>query len=100
MVRNKYCKNKIHSRIKRQNRTSKSKNFTKIKKNTIISELAEKYPEIVNFLACEYNFHCAGCSFAKFEELGNAAKVHGVEGKDFEEMLVIINEMAKEHGNL
>ncbi len=74
----------------------KTKGEPKIKRNMLIAEMAEKYPDIINFLIYEYNFHCVGCIVSGFEELEDGAKVHGIEGEDFEEMLKIINEMVEE----
>jgi len=67
----------------------------KIKRDMLIADLAEKFPEIVDFLIYEYNFHCVGCIVSGFEILEDGARVHGIEGEDFEEMLVIINEMVE-----
>ena len=68
----------------------------KIKRDMLIAELAEQFPEIVNFLIYEYNFHCVGCIVSGFEVLEDGARVHGIEGEDFEEMLTIINEMVED----
>lgn len=65
----------------------------KIKRDMMIEDLAETYPEVVNFLIYEYGFHCVNCIVSGFEMLEDGAKVHGIEGEDFEEMLAIINEM-------
>ncbi len=71
----------------------------KIPRDMMIAEMAEKYPEIVNFLIYEYGFHCVGCIVSGFEVLEDGARVHGIEGEDFEEMLKIINEMVEKDGN-
>lgn len=74
-------------------KNSKKKKL-KIPRDIIIEDLAEEYPEVVNFLIYEYGFHCVSCIVSGFERLEDGARVHGIEGDDFEEMLQIINEMA------
>ena len=53
----------------------------------MIMELTEVYPEVVDFLINEYEFHCIGCIMSGFETLKQGAQAHGIIGSDFEEML-------------
>ena len=57
----------------------------------LIAEMAEMYPEVVNFLIYEYQFHCVGCFISQFETLRQGAQTHGIEGEDYEEMIANIN---------
>ncbi len=61
-----------------------------------ISEIIQKYPEVVNFLAIEWGFHCVSCFFAGYDTFEQGAKIHGIEGKDFKMMLKMCNELIKE----
>lgn len=60
----------------------------KIDENIKIADLAEKYPEVVDFLIYEYGFHCIGCFVSEFETLIEGAQVHGITGSDFDEMML------------
>ncbi|MFQ5493642.1 MAG: DUF1858 domain-containing protein [Candidatus Dojkabacteria bacterium] len=70
-----------------------------IESDTLVAEIAELYPEAVNMLVYEYGFHCVGCFASQFETLEEGAGVHGIYGKDFEELLYKVNELAKEESN-
>ncbi len=59
----------------------------------LIAEMAEMYPEVVNFLIYEYQFHCVGCFISQFETLRQGAQTHGIEGEDYDEMIEKINEI-------
>jgi len=65
----------------------------KIDPDILIAELAELYPEVINFLIYEYQFHCFGCFVSQFETLRQGASVHGIVGKYFEEMLAKVTEL-------
>jgi hypothetical protein len=71
----------------------KDKQKLTIDPDILILELSELYPEVVDFLITEYEFHCIGCIMAGFESLRIGAEAHGISGKDFEEMLRRINEL-------
>lgn len=73
--------------------------MAQIERDINISVLAINYPEIVDFLIQEYGFHCIGCFVAEFETLEEGARVHGIIDDDFDEMLVAINNKAKEISN-
>jgi hybrid cluster-associated redox disulfide protein len=67
---------------------------TAITGEMMISDLVEKYPQVVDYLIIEYNFHCVSCFISSFETLGEGANVHGIKGADFEEMLDNVNKIA------
>jgi hybrid cluster-associated redox disulfide protein len=60
-----------------------------------ITELKQKYPELINFLVEEYGFYCFNCWLGQFETLEEGAAVHKIEGEDFIEMLVRLNQLIK-----
>lgn len=61
----------------------------------LIEDLVENYPEVVDYLIMEYGFHCVNCFISGFEILEDGARVHGIEGEEFEQMLKEINQLAK-----
>jgi hybrid cluster-associated redox disulfide protein len=52
-----------------------------------IQNLADFYPQLVETLIVEYGFHCVGCFASQFETLEEGARVHGIVGGDFAELL-------------
>ena len=69
--------------------------YKDIKPDILISELADSYPEVALFLTTEYGFHCVGCFASQFDTLENGARIHGIEGEDFEEMMASVLEIAQ-----
>lgn len=67
-----------------------------IEPHTLITEIAELYPSVVDVLVSEYGFHCIGCIASSFETLEQGAFVHGIFEKDFDELLEKINKLALE----
>lgn len=65
-----------------------------IQGDTLIAEMVEQYPQVVGYLVSEYGFHCVSCFISGFEVLEDGARVHGIEGEDFEVMLEAINKIA------
>lgn len=65
----------------------------KITKNTLILELAERYPYLVDVLIENYGFHCIGCSLSAVETLGEGAMGHGFDKKTIEKMVTEMNEL-------
>ena len=66
-----------------------------IKSDMLIAEIVEVYPEVIDYLVDEYEFHCVNCVLAGFETLEEGAMAHGIEGKDFKKMLLELNELIK-----
>ena len=65
----------------------------KIDPDILIMELAETYPQVVDFLINEYEFHCVGCIMSGFESLRQGAQAHGIIGTDFDELITKIDEL-------
>ena len=73
----------------------KKNNKQKITADILIAEIVEYYPEVVDFLIEEYEFHCINCVLAGFETLEEGAQVHGITGSDFKNLINKLNSMAK-----
>lgn len=65
----------------------------KITANTKISEIISNFPEAVAYLVSEYQFHCVNCFISGYETLVEGAKVHGIVGVDFDQMLEELNKI-------
>jgi hybrid cluster-associated redox disulfide protein len=61
----------------------------------MISDMVENYPQVVDFLVIEYGFHCVSCFVSSFECLEDGARVHGIVGEDFDELLENANKIAR-----
>lgn len=57
----------------------------------MIADMVEYYPQVIEYLVNEYGFHCVSCFISSFECLEDGARVHGIEGEEFEEMLENVN---------
>jgi hybrid cluster-associated redox disulfide protein len=68
----------------------------KIDPNISIPELIERYPQLEKILLDEFGFHCASCIFAEFDTLEEGARLHGIEGPFFEEMLEYLEKILNE----
>lgn len=77
-----------------QTSTKSDKKKTVITGDVSIADLVELYPQVVDFLIIEYGFHCVSCFLAGYENLEEGAKVHGIVGEDFQDMLKDINKIA------
>ena len=67
----------------------------KIKKEMLISEIIEKYPDIIP-LIMGYGLHCVGCHFSAMDTLEAGAKIHGMSDEDIKMMVKDSNELLKE----
>lgn len=65
----------------------KKKTWITIDRNIPIPDLLEKWPELEEVLTYDYGFHCANCIFQGFDTLEDGARLHGIEGDYFEELL-------------
>lgn len=63
----------------------------KITKNTLILEIAERYPKLVELLVEKYGLHCLGCSMSVVETLEEGAMGHGMSKKEIEKMVLELN---------
>ena len=64
----------------------------KIKKDTLIGEIVEKYPQVIETLM-GFGLHCVGCHVAAFESLEAGFKAHGLSDKEIEEAIKKLNEV-------
>lgn len=67
--------------------TESADSIPQITKDISIQALVDFYPHLVETLIVEYGFHCVGCFASQFETLEEGARVHGILGVDFEELL-------------
>ncbi len=59
-------------------RKEKFKKTGAVNSKMMIGEIISRYPETMEVFL-KYGFHCLGCMGASFENLKQAAKVHGVK---------------------
>lgn len=73
-----------------------AKKLVKAKKELITAktnllEMVQNYPETAEVLF-KHGFHCLGCAAAQFENVGQAAEVHGL---DLKKLLKDLNSVVK-----
>jgi hybrid cluster-associated redox disulfide protein len=83
-----------NSKLKTQNTKGKTGQY--ITENTLMAEIVEKYPEVVETLTEDYGFHCFGCFASEFETLGQGAGVHGMNKEEMLELLETLNGLVSE----
>ncbi len=66
-----------------------------ITKQTKISEIVERYPDLVEVMVEDYHFHCIGCFASQFENIEQGAMVHGMTPKEISAMLKQLNKLIK-----
>ncbi len=66
-----------------------------ITKKTRISEIVEKYPNLVEVMVEDYHFHCIGCFASQFENIEQGAMVHGMTPKEIDDMIKKLNKIIK-----
>jgi hypothetical protein len=71
-------------------------NWIKLDPNMGIVELIDTYPELVNVLTEDYEFHCVNCLFSGMDTLIEGASLHGIEGEDFQDMLKHLEQVINE----
>lgn len=64
-----------------------------IDENTIMAEIAERFPHIAEYLVEEYGFHCIGCPLSFSETLAEGAMVHMLDDEEKQELIEKLNEM-------
>ena len=69
------------------------KSKKRITKNTIIGELIEKNPKLVEILMGKYGLHCVGCGMATEETLEMGARAHGMKAKEVSQMVTELNRL-------
>ena len=55
--------------------------------NKNINELLLEYPEIIPILTYDYGLYCVNCVISEFDTLAMGAKLHGIKGTYFKEMV-------------
>lgn len=76
------------------NKTVGTTEFEYIQRDILIADMVEQYPQVIGYLVEEYGFHCVSCFISGFEVLEDGARVHGIVGDEFTDMLVQINKLA------
>ena len=56
-----------------------------VKENII--GLLNEYPELAPVLTYEYGLYCLNCIIADFDTIEQGAKLHGITGKYYDEMI-------------
>ena len=69
------------------------KKVEKITKNTLLSEVVDKYPQLAEKLTVDYGFHCIGCFAAEMETLEQGAMVHGMREKEIDKLVENLNKL-------
>jgi len=65
-----------------------------ITKDMGIMDVVQKHPESGEVFV-KYGMHCLGCMAAKFENIEQGAKAHGMDDAKVEEMVAEINKAIK-----
>lgn len=73
-----------------------SDNRIKIDPQININDLITDFPELAEVLTWEYGLHCVNCIISEYDTLKQGAALHGIEGKDFEDMLAHLEEVVNE----
>lgn len=68
-----------------------NKQKNKVTKEMNLSEVIKSYPKSAEIML-EYGLHCVGCPAMSFDTIEDAMKIHGLSGKDADEMIKKINE--------
>ncbi len=63
---------------------------TTIEPKVKISDLVTTFPELIDLLMFDYGLHCVNCIISELDTLQEGALLHGIEGKEFDEMLLRI----------
>ena len=64
----------------------------KITKDTLIGDIVEKYPQIIETLM-SFGVHCVGCHVSPFESLEMGFKGHGMTDQEVNEAVIKLNEV-------
>lgn len=69
------------------------KTDVKIKKEMLIGEVMESYPQLAEILMGDYGLHCIGCMGSGMETLEQGAMVHGMSDKEIDKMVEQLNKL-------
>jgi hybrid cluster-associated redox disulfide protein len=73
--------------------TTAPKSPATITGDMLISDIVVNFPEVVDYLVNECGFHCVTCFISAFETFEEGARVHGIAGADFQDLLKNVNEL-------
>ena len=62
-----------------------------VTKDMLMSEIVERYPELIEVLTYDYGLHCVSCFAAEMETLGQGALGHGMSDEEVDQMLETLN---------
>lgn len=65
----------------------------KIKKDTPIIEITERFPHLAEFLINDYGFFCVGCPLSYEETIFQGALVHGYSEEEAAELVRELNSL-------
>ena len=63
----------------------------KINKKMLISEIIDKYPELVESMVGKFGLHCVGCPMAGMESLEEGGMGHGMSDEEIDNMVKKLN---------
>ena len=72
----------------------KTKQF--VTKNMLMSEVVERFPELVEVLTYDYGLHCVSCFAAEMETLEQGASGHGMSEEEVGVMISSLNKIITE----
>lgn len=67
----------------------------KITKEMGIADVVTKFPNAAQVFG-QYGMGCIGCAAARFENIEQGAKAHGIDDEKIAEMIVALNKAAEE----
>ena len=67
-----------------------------VTKNMLMSEVVERFPELVEVLTYDYGLHCVSCFAAEMETLEQGASGHGMSEEEVEVMINSLNKIIAE----
>lgn len=79
--------------MEEDNKKVVKQDWIKLDPHMNMSDLTEVFPELVEVLTYEYGLHCVNCMLNEFDTLSQGAVIHGIEGKDFDDMIKHLEEV-------
>ena len=67
-----------------------------VTKNMLMSEVVERFPELVEVLTYDYGLHCVSCFAAEMETLEQGASGHGMSEEEVGVMISSLNKIITE----
>ncbi len=69
----------------------KRASVSKITKDMLLGDIAEKYPQVGEFLEEAYDLHCIGCFANTMDTFEAGMRVHGYKDKDIAMAVKLVN---------